>query len=282
MDYDDEIEKEARDFIIEHEDMFVEALKNDSDWDYNDIDDLDSCWHDDIVDRAYTLDDAAYILDNCHEEETDSGLWDGRDAQEAMSARAAYSYANDVWFKAEEMYNEIKERMKELVDEDEDEETSEEISSQTAFDEFKNDNGYKIVPVEKGSEEEISLIRQWLLRNDRDAGMRGGYPVGGSYIDSRCGTGHGIPDVKDYVDFDHEFAQRVPWLSGKYKDVVQKRYDYLMDLNRTLEEVHYSELDTMDTNVRSLRSMISGKILVDCRLKVSDIREIIRDLERGV
>jgi hypothetical protein len=278
MDYQSEVEDEARSFIIDNEDMMVKALKNDADFDYNDIDDLDSYWHETIVDRGYTLEDAAYILDNCENEEWDTGIWEGMDARDAMSARAAYSYSNDVWFKCEEMWKEIKDRMQELVD---DENVCEDEAAQLAFDEFEDDNEHNIVPVEKGSEDEIHLIREWLQRNDRDAGMRGGYPVGGSYIDSRCGTGHGMPEVKDYVDFDHEFAQRVPWLSGKYKDAVQNRYDELVDLNRKYSEVHWAGLDRVD-NVESRRMMISDNILSDCRLKVSDIRIIIRNLERGV
>jgi hypothetical protein len=34
-----------------------------------------------------------------------------------------------------------------------------------------------------------------------------------------------MPEEKDYVDFDHEFAQQVPHLVGKYKDVVKKYYE---------------------------------------------------------
>jgi len=279
MDYDIEIENEARDFIIDNEDMIIEALKNDADWDYNDMDNLDSLWHETIVDRAYTVEDATYILDNCENEETDSGIWEGLDYRDEMSARAAYSYSNDVWFTWEGFYDELKERMQELIDE---EDMEEDDAAQTAFDEFKNDSQYTIVPVEKGSDEELNLIRQWLNMNKNYAGSRGGYPAGGSYIDSRCGTGHGMPDVKDYVDFDHEFAQKVPWLSGKYKDVVEKRHDELLDLRREISEVHYSELDTMDTGFRDLKGVIAKKILSDYRLKLSDIRDIIRILENGV
>lgn len=277
MDYDTEIYKEAQSFIYDNEEMIVQALKDDADWDYNDIDNLDSLWHETIVDRAYTVADAEYILDNCENEEGDSGIWEGLDYRDEMSARAAYSFSNDVWFKCEEMYNEIKDRMRELVD---DENVNEDEAAQLAFDEFESNNNVKLSPVEKGSDDELSLIRLWLRMNERDAGMRGGYPVGSSYIDSRCGTGHGMPEVKDYVDFDHEFAQKVPWLSGKYRDVVQNRHDELVELKRKCEKVDYSLLTTHGK--KGFVYKISKLILADERLSLDDIRGIIRELENGV
>jgi hypothetical protein len=276
MDYDSEVEDEARDFLIENEEMIVKALYEDADWDYNDIDDLDCYWHETIVDRGYSIEDAAYILDNCHEEETDSGIWEGLDARDAMSARAAYSYSNDVWFKCEEFYNGIKERMQEMLD---DGDVQEEQEAQAAFDEFKSEYDKTVLPVEKDSEEELSLIRQW-LRMNADAGMCGGYPVGGSYIDSCCGTGHGMPDVKDYVDFDHEFAKKVPWLSGKYKEVVQTRHDEMVNAKRTFSNVNYSVLNN-GTAKQFILNLVKN-INCDERLKLSDMREIVDELNRKV
>lgn len=280
MDYDNEIDNEARDFLLDHEEMIVQALKDDADWDYNDIDNLDSLWHETIVDRGYTLEDAAYILENCQNEENDSGIWEGLDAQEAMSAQAAYSYSNDVWFRCEEMYNNIKENMQEIIEENEGTDKEDVEFAQVAFDEFKADYDKTISPVEKDSEGELSLIRQWLRMNERDAGSRGGYPVGSSYIDSRCGTGHGMPEVKDYVEFDHEFAQKVPWLSGKYKEVVQDRHDELVERIRTLKFMDYSLLNDMDN--KKLRDSLPTYIMQDKRLSLTEIREIIRRLENGV
>lgn len=283
MDYETEIENEARDFILNNEEMIIQALNDDADWDYNDIDDLDSLWHETIVDRGYTLEDAAYILDNCENEENDSGIWEGMDAQDAMSARAAYSYSNDVWFRCVEMYNGIKERVQELIDEDDfddDPDKEGEDFVQLAFDEFKAEYDKTIQPVDKDSEDELNLIRQWLRMNERDAGMRGGYPVGGSYIDSRCGTGHGMPEVKDYVEFDREFAQKVPWLSGKYKEVVQERHDELVEKSRITTHVDYSLLNALDS--KQLRDKLPTYILEDKRLSLTEIREIIRRLQNGV
>lgn len=279
MDYDTEVDHEARDFLLDHEELIIQALKDDADWDYNDIDNLDSLWHETIVDRSYALDDAAYILENCENEETDSGIWDGQDAQGMMSARAAYSYSNDVWFRCEEMYNGIKERMQEIKDDDEDSEKTDDDIVQEAFYEFRHEYEVTISPVGKGGEDELDLIRQWLRMNEH-AGMRGGYPVGSSYIDARCGTGHGMPEVKDYVEFDHEFAQRVPWLSGKYKDVVQNRHDELVEKKRITTHVDYSLLNSLDT--KQLMSKLPKYISGDKRLSLADIREIIQKLENAV
>ena len=115
---------------------------------------------------------------------------------------------------------------------------------------------------------------------NQDAGMRGGYPVGSSYIDARCGTGHGMPEVKDYVEFDHEFAQRVPWLSGKYKDVVQNRHDELVEKKRITTHVDYSLLNSLDN--KQLMDKLPKYISDDKRLSLADIREIIQKLENAV
>jgi len=282
MNYDREIEEEAYDFIFDHDEMIVQALKDDADWDYNDIDDLDQAWHECIVDRGYTIEDAAYIISECHNEETDSGIWEGLDAGEALSAQAAYSYANDVWFKCEELYNELKDKMQELIDEkDDDDERDDEDFAQIAFDEFYEERRKpQITPVEKDSDEELNLICRWLRVNKDAAGIRGGYPVGGSYIDSRCGTGHGMPEVKDYVDFDHEFGAKVPWLYGKYREAVQERHDELVEKRRTTKVMDYALLNGMDN--KQLRDNLPTYILQDKRLSLAEIREIIRRLQNGV
>ena len=277
MMYSNEIEKEARDFITDNRDMMVKALIAGADWDYNDIEDLDAYWHETIVDRGYTVADAEYILDNCENEETDSGIWEGLDYRDEMSARAAYSYSNDVWFKCENMFSELKDRMEEIV---EDEKCDNEKAANLAFDEFEQEGEVPFQPVEKDSDEELNLIRRWIRTNRDDAGIRGGYPVGGSYIDARCGTGHGMIEVKEYVEFDHEFSRKVPWLSGKYKEAVQIRHDELVEARRNKCEVKYGELDSM--NGKNLKEAIPKKILFDGRLNLNDIREIIENLERGV
>jgi hypothetical protein len=315
--YRHEIQKETVDFMTDHEDMITEALKDESDWDRNDIRDLDQAFHENIVDRAYTLSDAAWILDNCDNEETDSGLWEGQKPRDAVCTQAAFSFANDVWERSEELYKEIKENFDEIVDNvdydedglDLDDSEREELdltanekvvfsdqdggflivngeddsyvrtvkldgtikhmslvgkvdgkitakdegidplllavasalltegcydndmrdavknyAATVAFAKFEDEYDAKLEPLEPGSDEERHMIVRWLSAN-AEVGMRGGYPLGSSYIDARCGTGYGMPDQLDYVNLDRELGQRAPHLSGKSSREVETYYE---------------------------------------------------------
>lgn len=229
VNYDTDIEKEAKEFMQEIEDELKEAIKDNLEFDRNDIDALDTRFHEEITDRGYTLSDAAFIIENSDNPETDSGIWEGQQPEDAIRTKAAYSFSNDVWFKCDEIYNEIKEEYKEQqislnADDNETEEKQEKENNKILDEIFKEYTNTSLEPVPKSSQEEKYLIQHWLNLNSR-AGLRGGYPVGSSYIDARCGTGHGQPDAKDYVDFDHEFAQQVPHLSGKYKSSVKEYYE---------------------------------------------------------
>jgi hypothetical protein len=64
--------------------------------------------------------------------------------------------------------------------------------------------------------EQKKLLECW-IRLSNNAGLWGGYPLGHSYIDDRCGAGYGMIEVKDFVDFDHEVALKIPLLRGKQK-----------------------------------------------------------------
>lgn len=225
MNYDADVLKDAVDFLDNHSDEFKDAISNGLDFDLNDIDGLDEWFHEEITDRSYSLTDASYILENCDNEETDSGLWEGKSPTEAIPIMAAYSYANDVWFKCEELYNEIKDSYKEILAEPESEDMeppTEEYAIERAWGDFRKEY-IEIKPIEKGSEEEQRLIKRWLDLNPK-AGLWGGYPVGNSYIDARCGSGHGMPEVKDYVDIDQEIAQKCPHLRGKNRHEMEKYY----------------------------------------------------------
>ena len=231
MDYQKDINEEAVGFILEYEEDFQQAIVDGLEFDRNDINSLDENFHCDIVDRGYSLTDAAFVIENCENEETDSGLWDGQDANTAISTIAAFSFGNDVWEKCEEIYNglverfnEIKEKIKEAYEEDaEDDEIEEDdlvYNEKEIVEEiFKQLRiEHEIAPVED-VDEQIRLIERWLELNE-NAGLWGGYPVGSSYIDSRCGTGYGMPEIKDYVDFDRELAQKIPAIARKRKEDV--------------------------------------------------------------
>lgn len=225
MNYDKDVEDDARDLLLEMEEQLKEAIKESKDWDYNDIDDLDELFHSSIVDRAYTPSDAGYIIENCTNEETDTGLWEGQDLVSQLSAMAAYSYGNDVWSKCTELYDELKENYEyELSNLEDKKEIDFEIeapdlAANISWQIFKD--SIEVEPYKKGSSEEKYIIERWLELN-KNAGLWGGYPVGGSYIDSRCGTGHGMPEVKNFVDLDHELVKRCPHLSRMDKADVEE------------------------------------------------------------
>src|SRR4030042_3569260 len=169
MDYQKDIEQEAKSFLSEHEEEFKQAIKENKEFDRNEIDDLDEWFHEEITDRAYTLKDAAYIISNCENEETDSGIWEGQDAKATLSSIAAYSFSNDVWLKCEEIYKEIKENFdtEKLEEKEEENEANETIDIDTENDKildrvFKEVTETKLSEVEKGSDDEARLIERYL------------------------------------------------------------------------------------------------------------------------
>ncbi len=63
----------------------------------NDYRNGDAYHHENHTDKAYSLADAAKLLDDLADSlETDNGLWDGQDPREAISTQAAYTYGNAV------------------------------------------------------------------------------------------------------------------------------------------------------------------------------------------
>ncbi len=225
-----EVLNDSVDFLKYQEDELelLEAIIEDKEWDYNEIDSLDEYWHSEIVDRAYTLSDAAVVIENCENEETDSGLWETQQPEDAIKTKAAYSYGMDCWFKTEEIFTYMKDEYQELIKDfsEEDLEDDEKLkrASKIAFDDVLENYLPTVKPVEKGSEDEKDLIEQW-IRMSREVGMRGGGPAGSSYIDARCGTGLGQPDQMDYINFDHRFVKCVPHLQGKYIGDIEKYYN---------------------------------------------------------
>jgi len=107
VSYDTIIEREAVDFIAEQSDTIIGMLKDDSDFDRN-YDNLDRAWHENITDRAYSTEDANFIINESSNVESDSGLWEGQDPDDALRTQAAYTFSNDVWQEAERLYDGIK------------------------------------------------------------------------------------------------------------------------------------------------------------------------------
>lgn len=61
----------------------------------------------DLHSRNYTWMEAAEIIENCKNEEEDASLWFGRKMEEMVTICATYSFANDVWEMAEELYTDL-------------------------------------------------------------------------------------------------------------------------------------------------------------------------------
>lgn len=229
MEYNQIIEKEAIDFIIEHEDMFKEAIVDEIESTY-DISEFDTALHENITDRAYTLMDAAFVIENSDNPEDDSGMWEGQEPEKALKTQAAYTFRNNVDTEITDQYNELKEEYdtafyeeivtldKSIVNTNKDVDTDK-IVNQIIVD-FKDEQ--TIEPIETGTQEELHLLKRWIKRSD-EAGMRGGYPLGSSYIDSRCGVGYGQMDQYDYIEFDHMVAKMLPDMAHKYRGTIEPR-----------------------------------------------------------
>jgi hypothetical protein len=83
----------------------------------NDYDNGDEYHHLTHVDKAYTLTEAAAVLDQLSDyEETDNGLWEGLDPREAISAQAAYTYGNCVYAKWSELVDDLNGHLDSLAD----------------------------------------------------------------------------------------------------------------------------------------------------------------------
>lgn len=221
--YSNEVQRTALSFIVDNKTIITAGLADNADFNRDEIESLDEAFHSSVVDVAYTLSDAAWVLDNCDNEEDDEGLWQGLSPQEAVKAQAAYSFANDVWTACEKIYNELlasvyPEALEGEEDEDDeaigafsDDETKPVWIAQT-WDSFVRE--HTAIPVEPGSTEEAELLAEWMEKST-GAGAWGGYPLGESYIDIRCGAGFGMPHVLSYVNLDHDTAARLPHLAGK-------------------------------------------------------------------
>jgi hypothetical protein len=179
--------------------------------------------------------------------------------EDAMQTCAAFSYGNDVREDVENFYDELKDafddeyeavqdaRREELridtefiktvkcddeIDdaiEDELEATDDDLMQKAVnnvFDNFIFE--HTVHPVKSGGMDEVYAIRKWLKLN-ASAGMWGGYPVGSSYIDSRCGTGYSMPEIKDYVDLDRRIGIEYPDLRNKRREQMKERLKELED-----------------------------------------------------
>jgi hypothetical protein len=314
-DYEKDVEEDAKDFIENHDDVIIEAiaeyLESPGRSEINLYSmNLDDSFHEEVVDRSYSLEDAAFIISASDDPESDSGLWEGQEPADALSTQAAYTYGNDVRSRCEAILEEIIEFAEDLYHEDDDE-LREKFSRYAELEEYRESNNIdpeereeliklcdeltgkvapisaenaakqalddyfkdqSITPITPGSDEEIWTIKHWLDLNNR-AGLWGGYPVGSSYIDARCGSGHGMPDIKDYVDFDHEMAQKLPHLRNKGREQVRARLDELTQAER-IEKISPLQKPLKDTLEQLVDQTISfasidteGFVMIDTNSK---------------
>lgn len=256
MDYETIIEKDAKGFIENHEDAIKTAIVDDED-DFMEIDGIETGIHENIEDRSYTLSDAAFVIDNSDNVEDDSGMWEGYEPDAALKAQAAYTFGNDVRIKCEEIYKKMKEtyydEYYELNTPDDTTPDEEKIINEI-FNDFKNED--KIEPIKRGTRDEMRMLKEWQKRS-HDAGMRGGYPLGSSYIDARCGVGYGQMDQYDYIEFDHMVAEMLPDMAHGYKKTVEARIKKLEDKFNTNTE----------TNIRIDNTMADGEIVCNEKTK---------------
>lgn len=247
VNYDSEVEKEAVDFIDNLMDEFLEAMENDENY-FIDGDIQDRLFED-VTDRSYTITDAAFVIENSSNPESDRGLWDGKDPAEALETQAAFTFSNDVSSKVEEIYEDVKSKYddefqrirdeleeKHTDDEDADSDDDDydstddarEAAKRFAKEYFDGAYGESSIPVLKLTGDKIRLLERY-LRLGEGASLWSGYPCGSSYIDSRCGVGYGMPEIHDYVECDHEVAQAIPDVRGKNQYEIKK---YLEELKR--------------------------------------------------
>jgi len=227
MNYKRDVLEDAVDFLEAHEEEIKDTIVDGMDFDHNDINCLDEDFHQEIVDRDYTPGDAVLILKHCENEETDSGIWEGQQPEDAIRTKAAFCYGNDVWFQCVNIYENICEKYNEIFT---DLEVDEQDSRKARAVEFawKEIMGkYRTPPqlIVPKSKEEKERLERWLSLGESAWAWKD-YPMGGSYIDARCGSGHGMPNIKDYVDFDQETGKMLPHLRGKYRDEI---IQYLKD-----------------------------------------------------
>jgi hypothetical protein len=227
-EYDHDIKERARDFIEAHEDEIRELVKEGKDL-TNDNEMDDALRGEEFY---FDLEDAVVVVQHSDNVEEDYGLWEGeKDPGQALVIQAQFTAQHDLQISVEEIYEEIKQdyegKMSGHSEEKADDEDTQDNEFATVFQHWRD--SFKIEPLKKGSPEEKNAILDWLGWRIRETGWRNGYPLGSSYIDSRCGAGYTSSDggccPAKYIEEDHMTAKLLPHLSGKYSDEIKKYYE---------------------------------------------------------
>jgi len=103
--------QDVKDLFLDLVDDIVTGLLQNDSWHevYNDID-YNGAWHERIVDRSYTPEEAIDVLrEHSQYEEDDYGLWQGvTEWDRILEIKAAYTYHNVCYAEAEIMYEDIR------------------------------------------------------------------------------------------------------------------------------------------------------------------------------
>jgi hypothetical protein len=100
--YEVALEEDSKRFFDQYFDDFIDEIKEgNSDFssfvnDYGKIHEF--------IDQYISLKEAVDIIENCDEEETDSGLWEGLKPKEAIISMAFWSYKNDVYWEVNKLF----------------------------------------------------------------------------------------------------------------------------------------------------------------------------------
>lgn len=255
MDYKQDVAEDAFDFLSEIEEDIKDAIVSGEEevdeivCDKTGRGEIRDYFHEEVIDRGYSIEDAAFVIANCEEEETDRGLWEGLEMDRAMQACAAYSYSNDVWAEVKSQYEGLSDEFEpswkvvdvtgDVIKEFDDEDTAQEwidkndendmegyevTEGRGNIDEIWQDwvNDNTTQAIETGGRDELFALQRW-VKLGAEAGLWGGSPLGGVYIDARCGTGYSMPDVKNFYDQDRITRLQLPSMTGKYLDAVKER-----------------------------------------------------------
>jgi len=116
--YYEYVSNEAESFVGEYIEELIEDIENGNTDVYSFIDDYrlhEWCDNDFIY---VDLIDSAEIIDQSNNVETDSGLWEGQEPQEAIKTQAFFTYRNDMYWEIKEQVEEkLNDRLSELEEE---------------------------------------------------------------------------------------------------------------------------------------------------------------------
>ena len=213
MGYKQDIQERAEDFIKEHRDEIKTAIVENRE--FYDVDELTEAVREEEF--YFTLGDAVIVLEESSEVEEDTGLWGGKQPEEALQIKAQFTAQHDLEIAVKELYDELKQLFDDLDDPKLGPDADEDAWKADAMDHIIKDweSTLKIEPLKPGSQEEKDALLRWFYWQEKDIGMRSGGPLGSAYIDSRCGSGY-TDDSAEFINVDHEVAALLPHLAHKY------------------------------------------------------------------